>query len=141
MCCHKYDEQFSFRRLVCNHIDILSISCHECFGFYPFGVATNISKICSFLCIVCTHDDILNILYCVFLPNSSLIASKMITSCSFQCLVCNNDHMVQNEIAIIAFSHFHDVFVFPHFEDVSRNCLHIDLAYALPFTYLCCAMV
>ena len=89
---------FPLRWLVCNHNDILSMSCHDCNGFYPFGVATNMLKTCSFMCFVCHHDDILDILHCVFLPNSSLIASRMMTTCSFQCLVCNNDHMVQDEI-------------------------------------------
>jgi hypothetical protein len=29
--------------------------------------------------------------------------------------------------------------VFPHLEDVQTICLHIDLAYAFPLLYLCCA--
>src|SRR5664279_61982 len=47
--------------------------------------------------------------------------------------------MVRNEIALVGFSPFLGDFVFPHFEDVSMNCLHIDLAYALYSLYLCCA--
>ena len=88
----------SFQWLVCNHNDILCMSCRECFGSYQFGVTTNMKKTCSFMCFVCHHDDSLNILHCVFLPSSPLVASRMMTNCSSQCLVCNNDHMVQNEI-------------------------------------------
>jgi hypothetical protein len=47
-------------------------------------VATNIMKTCSFLWFVCTHvDDDFDILSYVFLPNSPLIASRMLTTCSF----------------------------------------------------------
>ena len=38
----------------------------------------------------------------------------------------------------MVFSHF-GVFVFPHLEDVQMEFFHIDLAYALPLIYLCCA--
>ena len=63
----------------------------------------------------------------------------MLTNCSFPCFVCNGIHMVSNEIASIAFSTFLGVFVFPHFNDVQMTLLHLDLAYALLFIYLCCA--
>ena len=46
--------------------------------------------------------------------------------------------MFLNELDNFAFSHF-GVFVFPHLKDVEKNCLHIDLAYALFLIYLCCA--
>ena len=116
--------------LACNHIDIVCMPCHECFGFYSFGVATNIPNTCSFLWVVCTHVHNLDISHCVFLPTSPLIASRMLTNFSFQYLVCNVDQMVQN---------FHGDFVFTYCEDAPRNCLHFDLAYALNFTCLCCA--
>ena len=47
--------------------------------------------------------------------------------------------MVPKEIATIAFSNLHGVFVFSHLEDVETTCLHIDLAFALSLIYLCCA--
>ena len=51
----------------------------------------------------------------------------------------NIDHMFHNVMDTIVFSKFHGVFVFPHFEDVSLDCLHIDLTYAFTFIYVCCA--
>ena len=48
---------FSFLMFVGHHNDILSMSCHELFGFWPIiGVATNLLKTCSFLYFVGTHD-------------------------------------------------------------------------------------
>ena len=120
----------SFKCLVGNRIDIFCMPCHECFGSYPFGVATTISNTCSFLWVVCTHVDNLDISHRVFLPTSPFIASRILTNFSFQCLVCNVDHMGQILLGIL---------VFPHLEDIPRNCLHIDRAYALTFIYLCCA--
>ena len=129
----------SFQWLVCNHNDILSMSCHRFFRWFALGVATKMSKTYSFIYFDCTHDDILDILHLVFMPNSPFVAPRMLTKLSFQCFACNNDHMVPNEIALIDFSNFLGNFVFPHFEDVSLNCLHFDLALASFVIYLCCA--
>jgi hypothetical protein len=94
-------------------------------------VATNSMKTCSFLWFVCTHvDDDFDILSFVFLPNSPLIASRMLTTCSFQSLERNNMYICQLEMDTMVFSNFDGVFVFPHLEDVETICLHIDLAYA-----------
>jgi hypothetical protein len=50
-------------------------------------VATNMMKTCSFQWFVCTHvADDFDILPYVFLPNSPLIASRMLTTFSFRCL-------------------------------------------------------
>jgi hypothetical protein len=75
----------------------------------------------------------------VFLPNSPLIASRMLTTCSFQSLECNNMHILQHEMDTMVFSTFDGFFVFPHLEDVQTIYLHLDLAYAFPLLYLCCA--
>jgi hypothetical protein len=61
----------------------------------------------------------------VFLPNFSLIASKMLTNFSFRCFECYSNQ-------------FH-VFEFPHLDDVQTNFLDIDLAYAFSLIYLCYA--
>jgi hypothetical protein len=103
-------------------------------------VATNTMKTCSFLWFVCTHvDDDFDILPYVFLPNSPLIASRMLTTFSFKSLERNNMHVFQHEIDTMVFSNFDGVFVFPHLEDVQTICLHIDLAYAFHLLYLCYA--
>ena len=115
------------------------MSCHEYFNVFPNGVATKMLKTFSFICFSCTHDNILDITHLVFLPNSPQIASKKLTTCSSKCFVCNGIHVVSNEIAFIAFSTFLGVFEFPHFDDVPTTLLHLDLAYALLFIYLCCA--
>jgi hypothetical protein len=102
-------------------------------------VATNTMKTCSFLWFVCTHvdDDFDNVPY-VFLPNSPLIASRMLTAFPFRSLEYNNVHVFQHEMYTIVFSNFDGVFVFPPLEDVQTICLHIDLAYVFPLLYLCC---
>jgi hypothetical protein len=101
-------------------------------------VATNMMKTCSFLWFVCTHvDDDFDILPYVSLPNSPLIASRMLITCSFQSLERNNMHVFQHEMDTMVFSNFDGVFVFPHLEDSQTICLHIDLAYAFPLLYLC----
>jgi hypothetical protein len=73
------------------------------------------------------------------LPNSPLIASKMLTNFSFRCFDWNNTHMLPHKMETIVFSHFLGIFEFPHLEDVENHFLHIDLAYALFLIYLCCA--
>jgi hypothetical protein len=115
--------------------------CRECSQIVIIGT----------LCFDCAHicDFELNcanripyhmeILPHVFLPNSSLIASKMLNNFSFRCVDCNNAHMLPHEMDMSVFSHFLGVFEFPHLEDVPTNCMHIDLAYALYLIYLCCA--
>jgi hypothetical protein len=50
----------------------------------------------------------------VFLPNSPLIASRMLTTFSFKSLERNNMHVFQHEMDTIVFSNFDGVFVFPH---------------------------
>jgi hypothetical protein len=103
-------------------------------------VGTNMMKTCSFLWFVCTHiDDDFDILPYVFLPNSPIIASRMLTTYSFQSLESNNMHIFQHEMDIMVFSNFDGVFVFPHLEDVETIFLHIDIAYAFCLLYLCCA--
>jgi hypothetical protein len=103
-------------------------------------VATNMMKTCSLLWFVCTHvDDDFDILPYVFLSNSPLITSRMLITCSFQSLERNNMHIFQHEMDTMVFSNFDGVFVFPYLEDVQPICLHIDLAYAFPLLYLCCA--
>ena len=77
----------------------------------------------------------MDILPHVFLPNSPLIASKMLTNFSFQCFECNNELVFKHEMDNMVFSHF-GMFEFPHLEDVEITCLHIDLAYALFLIYL-----
>ena len=88
--------------------------CHKCFRFWPID------------------DDVFDIPLCVFLPNSPLIAKKILNNFSFRCFACDSAHKFQNEIALIALSNFLGDFVFSHLEDVSTSCLHIDLAFALP---------
>jgi hypothetical protein len=74
-------------------------------------VTTNMIKTCSFLLFVCTHvDDDFDILSYVFLPNSALIASRMLTTCSFQSLERNNIHVFQHEMDTMVFSNFDGVF-------------------------------
>jgi hypothetical protein len=103
-------------------------------------VATNAMKPCSFPLFVCTHvEDDFNILPYVFLPNTPLIASRILTTFYFRCLECNNVHVFQHEMDTIVFSHFDGVFVFPHSEDVQTIFLHKDLGYAFSLLYLCCA--
>ena len=117
----------SFLWIVCNHNDIMSMSCHEYFLLCFFGVATKMLKTCSFVCFVCTHDEyIVGILHCVFLPMSPLTAPRIFTNSHFQFFVCNLSNLLGD-------------FVFSHFGDVPTNCLHIDLAYELYCLYLCCA--
>ena len=120
----------SFLCVGCYHNTPLSMFCHECCAFAAIGVASTKLNNCSFLWVVCTLDDILDILPYVFLPNSPLIASSMLTNFSFPCFECNEHHLFHNEMDIIVLSKFHGVFVFPHLEIVQNNCLHIDLAYA-----------
>jgi hypothetical protein len=103
-------------------------------------VATNTMNNCSFLWFVRTHiDDDFDILPYVFLQNSPLIASRMLTTFSFQSLECNNVQVFQHEMDIVDFSTLDGVFVFPHLEDVHIFCLHIDLAYAFRLLYWRCA--
>ena len=124
---------------MCNHNAILGMLCHESCENSTLLIATNILKTCSFRWFVCTNDDVLVISPHVFLPNSPLIASRMMNNLSIQCFECNNERMFRHEMDTIVFSYFHGVFVFPHLEDAQPNCLHIDLAYALLLIYLCCA--
>ena len=119
----------SFRWLLCNHNGILSMSCHETFGCCLLGVATKLMNTCSSLCFVCTHDG----------DDKSLSHLVWFTNLSFRRFQCNEHHMVQNEIAFLAFSNFLGDFVFPNFEDVWTSCLHIDLAFVFHSIYLCCA--
>jgi hypothetical protein len=120
---------FSFLWFFCNHDDVVP----------TIGVSTNMRTNFSFRWFVCTHvDDILNTLPYVFLPNSPLIASRMLNNFSFRCLEWNNAHEFLHEMDIIVVSQF-GVFVFSHLEDVQMEFLHIDLAHALFFIYLCCA--
>jgi hypothetical protein len=114
-------------------------------GFFYFWmnmicVATNMMKTCSFLWFVCTHvANDFDILPYVFLPNSPLIASRILTTFYFRCLECNNMYVSQHERDTIALSNFDGVFVFPHLEDVQTICLHIELAYA--FLYYTCVVL
>jgi hypothetical protein len=82
-------------------------------------VATNTMKTCAFLWFICTHiDDDFDILPYVFLPNSPLIASRMLTTFSFKSLEHNDMHVFQHEMDTMIFSNFDGVFVYPHLEDV-----------------------
>jgi hypothetical protein len=95
---------------------------------------------CSFLWFIHTHnEDDFDIFPNVFLPNSPIIASRMLTIFSIRCFECNNMHVFQHEMDTIVFSNLDGVFVFPHLEDVQKNCLHRDLEYAFSLIYLCCA--
>ena len=129
----------SFQWLVGDHNDILCMSCHECFGFYQFGVATNMLKTCSFMCFVCHHDAILDILHCVFLPNSPLVASRLMTNCPFQCLVCNNDHTVQNEIPRWHPHIFMEFWCFQILKMFHWIACSLTLHLHYLFIFLCCA--
>jgi hypothetical protein len=88
-------------------------------------VAINTMKTCSFLWFVCTHvNDGFDILPYVFLPNSPLIASRMLTTFSFQSLECNNVQAFQHEMDIIVFSNCDGVFVFPHLDTLHMHSLY-----------------
>nr|XP_051183872.1 uncharacterized protein LOC127297585 [Lolium perenne] len=120
---------FSFLWFFCKHDDVI----------LTIGITTNMRTNFSFRWFVCTHvDDTLDTLPYVFLPNSPLIASRMLNNFSFRCLECNNAHEFLHEMDIIVISQF-GVFVFSHLEDVHTEFLHIDLAYAFLLIYLCCA--
>ena len=86
----------SFQWLVCNHNDILCMSCHEYNGSYQFGVATNTKKTCSFMCFVCHHDDILDILHCWMACTLTLHLHYL-----FIFLCCANGAMTKNGHVII----------------------------------------
>ena len=121
MCCHTLDEQFLFPYV-----------CGKPYWYFEHALP-------QVLPCWPIDDDVFDIPLLVFLPNSPLIATKILTNFSFWCFACNSAHMFQNEIVPIALSNVLGDFVFPHFEDVSLSCLHIDLAFALPSIYLCCA--
>jgi hypothetical protein len=110
-------------------------------GFFYFWmnmicVATNMMTTCSFLWFVCTDvDDDLDILPYVFLPNSPLIASRMLTTSSFQSLERNNMHVFQHEMDTMVFSNFDGVFVFP-FGRCSNNLLTHRACICIPFIIL-----
>src|SRR3954466_9091107 len=118
---------FSFRCFVCNHISFKSMYCHESFQESRLVVATNIRTTCSFIWFVCKHNTfVLDMLPCVFLPNSPILASKMLFEIWIQCFECPT-------------SMLYGVFEFPHLDDVQTISMHIDHAYAFRLLYLSCA--
>jgi hypothetical protein len=154
---------FSFLWFFCKHDDVILtvgvasnkltnssfiwfVGTHGCANFYLVNflddmlcVAPNMRTNFSFQWFVCTHvDDILDTLPYVLLPNSPLVASRMLNNFSFRCLESNNENEFLHEMDTMVVSQF-GVFVFPHLEDVHMEFLHIDLAHALFLINLCCA--
>jgi len=82
----------------------------------------------SCLWFVCNHDGVFGLPYdkhvsSIFHMDDLCVATNMMNTCSFQWFVCNHN----------------DILCMSCHEFISRSCLHIDLAYAINFTYLCCA--
>src|SRR4051812_40162252 len=91
-------------------------------------MASNILNNFSFQWLVCTHNDVsLDILPCVFLPNSPILASKMLIEILIQCFGSLTTTL-------------YGVFEFPHLEDVRTISIHFDLAYAFHLLSLHCAI-
>src|SRR3954469_25266955 len=90
-------------------------------------MASNMLNNCSSQWLVCTHNDVsLDILPCVFLQNSPILASKMLFEIWIQCFECPTTTL-------------HGVFEFPHLDDVQTISMHFDLAYAFHLLSLYCA--
>jgi hypothetical protein len=104
MTCH-ICYHFEFIGVASNKLTNCSVLCLACITtcdndvFFYFWinmicVETNMMKTCSFLWFICTHvDDDFDILPYVLLPNSPLIASRMLATFYLRCLECNNVHV------------------------------------------------
>src|SRR4051812_2190962 len=121
---------FSFIWFVCKYVVFSSAwDTHfpMIFAFDDLCVTSNMSNNFSFQWLVCTHNDVaLDILPCVFLPNSPILASRTLIKIQVNCLECPTTML-------------YGVFEFPHLDDVQTISMHIDHAYAFPLLYLSCA--
>src|SRR3954471_20713506 len=119
----------SFIWFVCKHIVFASAwDSHipMIFAIDDLCVTSNMSNNLSFQWLVGTHNDVvLDILPFVFLPNSPILASKMLIKFLFDCFECHNKML-------------YGVFEFPHLDDVSKISMHFDLAYAFHLLYMHC---
>src|SRR4051812_28990082 len=97
------------------------------FSFDDLCVTSNMLNNFSFQWLVCTHNDVsLDILPCVSLPNSPILASKMLFEIWIQCFECPTTTL-------------YGVFEFSHLDDVQTISMHFDLAYAFHLLFLYCA--
>jgi hypothetical protein len=124
----------SFIWFICKHTCANDASVN--FLINVITVATNTMKNYTSWWFVFTLDDDFGILLHLFLPNSPLIASKMLAKFSFRCIECNIAHVFQHEIdgqhCRIKFTW---IFWVPTFGRWSKNCLHIDLAFAISLIF------
>src|SRR4051812_18345029 len=120
----------SFIWFVCKHVTLSSAwDTHipMIFAIDDLCVTSNMLNNFSFQWLVCTPNDVsLDILPCVFLPNSPVLASKMLFEIWIQCFECPTTTL-------------YGVFEFPHLDNVQTISMHIGHAYASHLLYLSCA--